>query len=369
MAPFVIREARLTQRRQQFARVTAALLGFAVFHGSPAWAQSASQDVSGSLSATAPKPWLQQKFQGSALTYATYVGTGSFYTSGYSDPYVASVAFIRPAFQIGTKRELSLNARILLELEHTQPGTPNGRRFHADDTWLFLSAKNLYTAPSALVKIGGAARVILPTSYESQYSHLVAGVGVGGNLSRVFEFGAPDSQGKRWMVVAVLGSVFTKNLHTSQVRGEFPGDTRDCRPTGPVGGIGTTSDGDRCGGPLNTSYSFMSSGGVDLSRGRLSLNVSLIVINQFKYDVDPNIWFGAMSDPNTVPRGRNDFTWGIVSLTYKPADHLGVSLGIASYQPALDSRQNNLRFPFYDFSGGANANNFTQFYLGLTGTL
>ena len=56
---------------------------------------------------------------------------------------------------------------------------------------------------------------------------------------------------------------------------------------------------------------------------------------------------------------------------YLPAPTaLGVCRGESpAYQPALDSRYRYPRFPFFDLSGGANTNNFTQFFLSLEGSL
>jgi len=45
-----------------------------------------------------------------------------------------------------------------------------------------------------------------------------------------------------------------------------------------------------------------------------------------------------------------------------------LKVGISSFQPALDAESRNLRFPFFDFNG-ANANNYTQGFVSLTGTL
>jgi hypothetical protein len=48
---------------------------------------------------------------------------------------------------------------------------------------------------------------------------------------------------------------------------------------------------------------------------------------------------------------------------------LSLSVGISSQQPALDARYRYPRFPFFDLSGGANAYNYTQFFLALDGTI
>jgi hypothetical protein len=352
------------------------LVGIAVLHaGGAAWAQGAVRDQTGTVTAAPPdeetKSALQQRFAGSYAELSTYVGSGSFYTSGYRDPYVSNALNLRPTVQLGTKYKLSLNGRFYVEEEYTTPDTSNGRRFYPLDSWLFLSAKNLYTMPRAKVTFSGTLRAVFPTSYESRYAHLVTSLGTGLVATRPFEFGRPDSQGKRWNLMLSLGSTFAKALRTSETRGNFPGDTNGCRSAGPAGyngGGGGAPDTDRCGGPLNTSFTFLSSGMAILTRGKWSFTTMLIVINEFKYSIDPLTTALIVDNAHQIPRGRSDWTWGILSVGYDLTEHLGLAAGIASYQPALDSRYQYMRFPFFDFSGG-NANNFTQGFLSVTGTL
>jgi hypothetical protein len=102
-----------------------------------------------------------------------------------------------------------------------------------------------------------------------------------------------------------------------------------------------------------------------LSRGPWSATVLLLVSNAFRYSVP----LDSNSSINASDLGRTDSTWGIVSLGYSLSDHVAVSAGLSSSQPALDSRYQHLRFPFFDLSGGANANNFTQAFVSLNGTL
>jgi hypothetical protein len=369
----------VTERRQQFARVVAAAFGFAALHvGGNAWAQGAVRDESGTLTATpsdqATKDWLKQRFAGSQAELTTYIGSGTFYASGYRDSYVSDAFYVRPSYQLGTKYKLSLNGRVYVEEEWTTPDNPTGRHFNPLDAWIYLAARDLYTMPRAKVRFSGSLRSVIPISYESRYSHLATAVGVSGAASRSFEFGRPDSQGKRWNLSTSLGSGFTKAIRTSDLRGEAPGDTSGCRETGPVSiapagpGGPSPSETDRCGGPLNTSYTITTSGTAALSRGRYSLSMTLIVINEFKYSIDQTTSDEILAMTNQVPQGRADFTWGIVSAGYEVTDHLALSLGVASYQPALDSRYQHLRFPFFDFSG-ANANNYAQVLVGVSGTL
>jgi hypothetical protein len=356
-------------------RVVAALVVVASLHvAGMAWGQGAVRDQSGTLTASPTTldrtTWLEQRFAGSFVDFNTYVGSGTFYTSGYHDPYVSNALYLRPTYQLGTKYKLTLNARLYAEEEYTLPDNPNGRRFNPLDSWIFLQAKNLYTMPRAKVKFSGSVRGVIPVSYESRYAHLVTALGVSLAASRAWGFGRADTQGKRWELAGTLSSGFTKMFRTSAIRGNFPGDTSGCRTTGPsgfAGGAGA-ADTDRCGGPLSTSYSVSTSGTLALSRGRYSVSMTMIVINEFKYTIDPDTSAMITSTTDVVPTGRADWTWGLISFGYDINDHWSASLGLASYQPALDSENQHLRFPFFDFSGG-NANNFTQVFVGVTGTL
>jgi hypothetical protein len=323
----------------------------------------------------ATKSWLEQRFAGSFVDLSTYVGSGSFYTSGYRNPYVSNALNFRPSYLINPKYKLSLNGRLYIEEEYTQPDLPNGRRFSILDSWIFLSAKNLYTMPRAKVTFSGTVRTVIPLSYESRYSHLLTALGVGLGATRPFEFGKADAQGKRWGLILALSSSLSKPFHSKETRGLFPGDTSNCRAAGNNGATGSgggSPTDDRCGGPLNTNFSVTTTGMVGLSRGKWSFTTMLSVINDFKYSVDDTtllaIYANADSRYQNV-RGHNDLTWGIISVGYDLTDHLGLAAGLASLQTALDSRYQYLRFPFVDFSGGANANNFTQVFVSVTGTL
>jgi len=377
----------LTERRQHIARalaIASALASLSV--STSAWAQGAVRDTSGTLTTSGAeeekKTWLQQRFGGSTAEVTTYVGSGSFYTSGYRDPYVSNALYVRPQYNLGTRFKLHLAARVYVEEEYTMPDNSLNRHFTPNDSIIYLNAKNLYTMPKAKVTFFGGVRSSIPISYESRYSHLVTALGVSAGANRSWEFGRPDAQGKRWNLAATFGEGFSKAIRTSDLRGNSPGDTTGCRTTasaGYTGGPGA-AENDRCGGPLNTSYAFTTSGGLSLARGRYSLSMSLIVLNEFKYSIDSNTYMtiksmaGSQTNPQlaaqfTDPTGRVDITWGIISAGYDITDHLSFSVGLASYQPAMSSDYKSLRFPFFDLSGGANANNYTQVLVGVSGTL
>jgi hypothetical protein len=105
-------------------------------------------------------------------------------------------------------------------------------------------------------------------------------------------------------------------------------------------------------------------GVVALTRGKLGLSLTLLIDNSFRYRIPPD----PQTPDHAVDRGRSDLTWGIVAFSYSLDDHLAIGVGLSSLQPALDAQSRNLRFPFFDFSGGT-ANNFTQAFASLSGTL
>lgn len=337
-----------------------------------AFAQGAIRDQSGALTATQTsdsKSWFERKFAGSYVELSNYVGSGTFYVSQYRDPYVSTALYLKPMYKLGTKLDLALNARLYLETEYTEPDNPQARRFYPLDPWIWLSARNLHTFERSKIRISGVGRLVLPASYESRYAHLLFGTAVGASASRSFEVGPANAQGKRWGLGLSLGAVFTKNLHSSVLRGNGPGDSTGCMaakslPTLASGGSPTASGSDRCGGPLNTNFGVLSSVSATLSRDPWSFSATLILVNQFRYGVPVDAF--AATD---VPRGRDDLTWGLLAVGYEINPHLGLGAGLSSYQPALDSRYRYPRFPFMDFSGGANANNYTQLFVNVNGTL
>ena len=125
-----------------------AAVGFIVVAHSYAWAQGASavQDISRARAPTSTaKSEYLKKFEGSSVDLSTYIGSGTFYVSGYRNPYASLALFARPSYKLGTQYKLALRARFYAEEELTSPDTPNGRRFYPYDPWVWLAADNLKT--------------------------------------------------------------------------------------------------------------------------------------------------------------------------------------------------------------------------------
>ena len=164
---------------------------------------------------------------------------------------------------------------------------------------------------------------------------------------------------------------FYKDFESSHFRGNGPNDATGCLAPASPGSAGagasdgpTASAADRCGGPANTNFAFTDTFLASLSHGKLSLALTLLIQNDFKYAFPSDV----LTPASGVPGGRVDTTWGIVAVGYKVRPRWGVSAGISSLQPALDSRYRYPRFPFWDLSG-ANANNYSQVFIGVNGTI
>jgi hypothetical protein len=359
----------------RYARTTGGLVVLLTLaHSGSARADGYTKDQLGTVAKPADDQnragWIR-KMAGSSVELSTYVGSGTFYATGYNNPYVSTAVFVRPTYDLGTRFKLSLNARVYVEEELTKSDLPNGRSFNPYDIWLWLSAKELHKFEASKIRLGGVVRLVLPVSYESRYAHMVTGVAAGINLTRAFEFGRDLSPERRFTLVTALGGVFTKYVYTSDLRGSGPGDSKGCRPYAPAGlatgssGGPSGSESDRCGGSVNTNFALTTSGTVSLSRGKWSLAAILLVANSFRYRVSEDL--AARLPSSDV--GQADSTWGILSLSYSFTERIGVSAGMSSFQPALSADYRSLRFPFFDLSGGANVNNYTQVFASLSGTL
>ena len=350
-------------------RVVLAAVGLSLAFQTSAFAQSSVQTTEVTRRSTTTQS--ESKFHGSLAELSTYVGTGSFYVSGYRNPYTALALYARPTYDLGTRFKLALNARIFLVTELTSPDDANGQRFYAYDPWFWLSAQNLHTFERSKIRVSGTVRTVLPLSPESRYQNMLFAVGAGGSLNRKFDFGQAADPAAQWSLNVSWGFIFSKYVQTSHFRGNGPADMGACRAPGSLpaygsssGGTPAASEGDQCGGPANTNFSLQQAFVANLSRGKWSAGATLLVINSFKYAFPGDVF---TADP-AVSLGRTDQTWGILSVGYQVRPRIGVSIGLSSLQPALDSRYRYLRFPFFDFSG-ANANNYTNVFASINGTL
>ena len=219
------------------ARPFLAAVGLVFVAHSYAWAQTPIQ-----ISATTPTvtttptatttPTRWKKFEGSGLYLYSYIGSGTFYTSGYTNDYASLALFGLPTYDLGTRYKLALRARLIIEQELTQPDDRSGTRFHPFDPWIWLAADNLRTFERTKIKIGGTFRTVWPVAPESRYRHDVVTVGVGPNVSRAFEFGQVNDEARKWTLKVSYGLLFSKAFQTSNFRGSGPGDSTGCMAPG-----------------------------------------------------------------------------------------------------------------------------------------
>jgi hypothetical protein len=349
-----------------------------VAHGTYAWADNPVQDIARAptspASSTSPTPEYLKKFEGSSAEASTYIGSGSFYASGYHNPYASIALFVKPSYSLGTRYRLALRARIYVEEEFTSPDTANGRRFYPYDPWVWLSADNLHKFERSKIRIGGAVRTIFPLSYESRYQNMLFAIGGGPNVNRDFEFGQVSDPKRKWTLKLTWALMAMKYFQSSPYRGSGPGDRTGCLAPSGAGAAGVSSggggagsagsEGDHCGGPANTNYAIGNSLLGILGHGDWSLMMSVYLANTFKYAFPAD----AMTADNGALTGQSDTSWGIIALSYELRPRISLSAGISSLQPALDSRYRYPRFPFWDFAGG-NMNNYSQVFFSVGGTL
>jgi len=360
----------LLYHRARMARPYLAAVGLVVVAQTYAWADNPATDI-----ARKPEndnlPAYLKKLEGSTAEVSTYIGSGTFYVSGYRNPYVSVALFLRPNYDLGTRFKLALRARIYVEQELTQADNPTGRGFYPYDPWFWLAADNLHTFDRSKIRIGGMVRTILPLSYESRYQHSLFALGTGPSVNRDFAFGQVSDENRKWTLKLTYAVVGYKYFQTSDFRGSGPGDTTGCLAPpsagapGAGGGSGlTAAASDRCGGPANANFSVANYFIANLGHGKWSFGMTLLIQNTFNHSI-PSDMFTPMNGVNV---GRSDNTWGILSVGYQLRTHFGLSAGVSSLQPALDSRYQYPRFPFWDLSGG-NYNNCSQVFIGVNGTI
>ena len=211
-------------------------------------------------------------------------------------------------------------------------------------------------------------RSILPLSYESRYQHMITAIGVGPNVNREFEFGQVNDEERKWTLRLTYTFVAYKYFQTSDFRGSGPNDTTGCLapPSGGApgasGGPGAVGVGRPIVAAVRPTRTSRSSNGIiaSLSRGKWSVGMTLLVQNIFNHSIPPDMF----TSTNGAARAQSDTTWGIVSPATSCAPTSGCPPASPACSPRSIARYRYPRFPFFDFSGGANCNNYTQAVLG-----
>jgi len=72
-----------------------AAVGLILVAHSYAWAQGGAPAQDIARSPTPPLSAALKKWEGSSAEFSTYIGSGSFYTSGYHNPYASLALYVR----------------------------------------------------------------------------------------------------------------------------------------------------------------------------------------------------------------------------------------------------------------------------------
>ncbi|MEK6608413.1 MAG: hypothetical protein AABZ30_12190 [Myxococcota bacterium] len=313
-------------------------------------ALSLGADPNASITAEAP----EEDRLSTGFELSNSLGLGTFVENDYSDaPFFGQALDINPTYKLTD--DISADVDWILAWEYTTPDNPTGRRYTPSDVVFRVAHSSLLKdARFTGLTVTSSVLAIAPTSYESRFrgtvTNLTGRIGVnrpflGDRLTPSYRFSA------------------TKYLPTQQSPG-FLTDPEEQEEIADDQGhllVACSVARDACAGTagINPSYSFTNRARVDYKvTSKFSAKLILDVTNIFKFETPE-----AFSDPNLPSRGRVDMTAGVFELVYSLHERLDLKAGVTSEQPALDSRNDGLRFPFFDFESPSN--NFTQFYLSV----
>ena len=296
-------------------------------------------------------------------SFDTSVGIGSFLRVGtlsstYS--YVASGLTLNPAYQWKINRQtISTSLKGEISFEWTVPDNADGRRFEWSDVSLGLALPDAWENQKQGLKFNVGLTLSLPCSRVSLLLHKYLDVGLGFSLTK--------KNPKVGASVSVSSSA-TKNFS------RYPSVTMEPNAvlSNPLlfdrGNEGLMS------GPITTGavlYEWGWSNKIALSFSPprvpwLGFSLALGLRNRWKYDVAPNQ--DALTAPNArAGRGRSDSTSGNFEISFGLPLHLGLALGLTSVQPLRTPDNREFYVPFFNFEGMEN--NFTNVYLGLSGSI
>jgi hypothetical protein len=288
-----------------------------------------------------------QRFKGSYINLTNYMGTGTFVTGFAGNPYYSIETLAYPRFHIA--RSQSLRLLFSVDCELTQPDNASGTRCHPSDLRLSYHYSPIVVDPWINGMLMGSFMVYAPTSRESQFNNTVMNIRTSlSYLARFFDD----------RLEAAYSFSVQKYFPTTRYRGFS--NTSD--PGGDLPAFHTRSSAAEdgavgSGGVMNDNWLFINSFHVAYYfLPQLSLSVDFLIYNYIRYSVPQDAFF----NEGLSETGRADRMRGVVTLTYQPWKHLLLGLGVDTIQPPLNSKNEELRNPFWD---KYLTNNFTKFYL------
>ncbi len=288
---------------------------------------------------------------GGIITFEQSLGLGTFVADKYArNPYYGMLLSLRPRYYINKKMMLELRFDIQTELTSSYTtSTTKKHQFMPSDTYLTFRYSSLLREPHTGITFSPYVRLGFPSSYESRFRDKY--------LSLAVAFDLADMLAKGHLYLNYTFR-FTKNFNKYTVAAV---STNDQYPVAVARFKGNEELATNliATGLQNTSFSFLDSVMVSwIINPKWTLTLLFGIINSFTYKSFPKDQYAAASAKSG--RGQNDWTYGVLDLTYQPWRHYGFSWGISSYQPAKTANDKSFRFPFFDFS--TEANNYTNFY-------
>ena len=294
---------------------------------------------------------------GGTVTFEQSLGLGTFVADTYArNPYYGMLLSLRPRYYINKKMMLELNFSIQTEITSSYTtSTTKKHQFMPSDTYLTFRYSSLLKEKHTGITFSPYIRLGFPSSYESRFRDQY--------LSLAVAFDLADMLAKGHLYLSYTFR-FTKNFNkyttaTVSTNDDYPVAVARLKGNEELGAnlIAT--------GLQNTSFSIRDSLLASwLINPQWTLTFVFGIINSFTYSSYPKDKFAAAAAKSG--RGQNDYTFGVIDLTYQPWKHYGFSLGVSSYQPAKTADNKSFRFPFFDFS--SEANNYTNFYFDVFAT-
>lgn len=236
-----------------------------------------------------------------------------------------------------------------MQWEYTKPDNPSGRRVALFDTTLGAQYVMPIEAIDTRIALSGGVR--LPVSWQSRAQGSIGGV-FGGATA----FWSTPLDGLQ--VVLGLRAQGNSSIESLRATGAEDGPSLAQEAANCFTRLGESAS-DACGPVPNVANL---SGRLQLTYtiGKLTTSVGLSFLSFVSAYSGPDDGFTA--DAARAGVNANTFTTGTIQVTYPVASYLILTGGLSSFQPIQTAGGNGMRFPFWNFSGVANA--YSSLFVG-----
>jgi len=290
---------------------------------------------------------------GASLSLTNSVGVGTFVPGEFNKRPLYDISLGLSGYYsfLDSQRisaSLSVNKSVVSNADSglTAPG-----QTLLSDLGLTYSYSNFVKEPVTGIGVSGSLSLALPTSLGSQYR------------TQILSMTPSLTAGGSWDWFSFSYTfLFKKYFHEyTHAKVEEAGNAI------PICINRDTPDPEACfvGGYSNASFQFGNRLGVGFKIIEdLNLNVDMWIFNTFTYEIFEEE--DDLTSENAVAgRGQRDSTVGSISLSYRVNKYFSMALGTTTAQPPKSRDNKSFRFPFFSTT----ADNFTSFYLSMTGSI